>query len=80
MSKENKCLIPSCTRLSASRGLCISCRNHATKLIKDGSVTEDDLLKAGAIKPSNRFLDMESTPMHKFLVTAGVKFRSAKKR
>lgn len=42
----SKCLAPDCNRPPKTRGLCLSCYQCASKLVKDGAVTWEALEQA----------------------------------
>lgn len=48
------CMIEGCGNRAAIRGLCRSCHNRATALVKDGETTWEELEKMGLIAPSQR--------------------------
>lgn len=45
--EKGRCLVPQCTNLARSRGLCPSCSASARKLIKQGKTTWEELVKKG---------------------------------
>ncbi len=54
MNKEDKCLVPECTKTEYSRGLCANHYILVLKLIKKKEVSEEKLVKAGKMKPRLR--------------------------
>lgn len=68
MTTPDKCLFPTCTRTSHSRGLCASHYSTAFKVVKRGRVTWEELVAAG-----------KATPPHNMSSSAATWFLAARK-
>lgn len=51
---ENKCLFPSCTKQSVTRGLCKTHYMYALRLVKSGKTTWEELEQSNRCKPPKR--------------------------
>jgi hypothetical protein len=46
-----KCLSPKCSREAVSRGLCVSCYQSCSLLVRMGALTQDELIGRGLMLP-----------------------------